>query len=745
MQTKQFHLWINSYKNSALLLNERRLVILSGKAAWALSLLTNFVADITVGFPDETQRNGDVYLARKCLIYGDSSLFPANVPLKRFRDKLGSESDCIIFADSKFNIDALAALSGTLKAGGILFIIMPELDKQIKQSRFVKRFFKLLAMIPEHAQINEFFENPLLPAIPNKRVVIGDQINNEENLAYACLTIEQVEAVNAIEKVVSGHRKRPLVLTADRGRGKSSALAIACAQLLLQGKEGNQQRIIVSAPDTQSLSVFFQQLAISLPDAIHQSNYCTHHHGTVEYIAIDQVIKNKPTASLLLIDEAAGIPVYLLEQLLNRYHRMVFSSTVHGYEGAGRGFTLKFQKILNKECPNWRALHLNKPIRWRAGDPLEKLIFDTCLLNSELTSIDSGSCPAKHYSLDLSALSFRVIKVQILMADEDLLRQIFSILVTAHYQTKPSDVKLMLDNPKVLLVCLVEPEENKVLAVALLLSEGVTVNESSSDMNEINVDDVEAVLHAKRRLKDQFLPQSLLSHCGFEQAFNYSYLRIMRIAVHPQCQQQGVGQSLLNHVEKLASEQKIDFIGASFGVNAPLLSFWLHAGMQVTRIGFTKDKASGEHSVMVLRGLNLIATSQLQQLNDEFYRSFDYLLSDEYKALNAELIVLLLKQQDKSKLTRITALDLANVKAFAEGQRLYSNCAYSLYLWFKHLLVTQSNFASNITSEEIQLVCINRLLQKHSIEQVCQCYGYQGKNKLESALKDYVKQQLTIK
>ncbi len=34
--------------------------------------------------------------------------------------------------------------------------------------------------------------------------------------------IEQTHAVSLIEKVVNGHRKRPLVLTADRGRGKAA-------------------------------------------------------------------------------------------------------------------------------------------------------------------------------------------------------------------------------------------------------------------------------------------------------------------------------------------------------------------------------------------------------------------------------------------------------------------------------------------------------------------------------------------
>ena len=70
----------------------------------------------------------------------------------------------------------------------------------------------------------------------------------------------------------------------------------------------------------------------------------------------------------------------------------------------------------------------------------------------------------------------------------------------------------------------------------------------------------------------------------------------------------------------------IDFIGASFGITPALLSFWLAAEMKVTRIGFTKDKASGEHSVMVLKTINADMQGHLNQLSSEFYRSFDFLL-----------------------------------------------------------------------------------------------------------------------
>ena len=741
MQAKNFQSWLKSFVAEARLLNERRVVVLSGSEPWALALLAT-----TILRPDEglnSEKNS-------CFIYGDSTLFPVNVDEKRFQEKLGSECNHLIFVDKQFRIDALAALSGTVKAGGILFIVIADLTLKKQQSHFVARFFTLLKTTPRHAIIDELkpeasvSSRPVKKAAFNSQVALDsekDDITAHLSLAYSCATAEQLLAVNAIEKVARGHRKRPLVLTADRGRGKSSALAIACAQLLQQAKLDNKLHIIVTAPNSQSLNVFFHQLVISLPGVNRQKDRFDYAGSCVEFMPVDQLLKYPPQVSLLLVDEAAAIPVYLLEQLLTVYHRIVFSSTVHGYEGAGRGFTLKFQQRLTALCPQWRALHLREPIRWGPEDPLEQFVFDACLLNSELEQVSlfktavhssgQGTNSEANEKINFASLLTEVITPDKLMTNEPLLRQVFSILVTAHYQTKPSDLKLLLDNPKVTLVCLkrFDPsnQSTSIVAVALLLSEGL-------------VKDISAVQNNQRRLRNNFLPQSLLTHCGFTQAFDYNYLRIMRIAVHPQLQQQGIGRHLLVQIEQLAFQKKVDFIGASFGLNIALLSFWLTAKMQVTRIGFTKDKASGEHSVMVLKAINSTCTNQVTQLNYEFFRSFDFLLADEYKALNANVVLLLFTQQNEMKTMPLTPQDLANVYAFAQGKRLYSNCAHSLSLWLKQELVANKTLGSRPET----LALISRLMQKHSIEQLCQQYSFTGKQMLEQAFKNYIVHQLAV-
>jgi tRNA(Met) cytidine acetyltransferase len=777
MQSDTFSAWFNALVNSAASKKERRLVVLSGSESWAKLLLEE------VGFSDK-EPNSDFALkpeltsSKSCwLIYSDSEKFRPNVQTKRYQDKLGSESDFIVFADSLFTIDALAALSGTLKAGGILFIISPLQEEQSKHSAFAKRFFTLVKDCPEHYIINQSDVNfPKITSTASSvshSPIIKTALDDKQ-----CVTQEQSRAVALIKKVLTGHRKRPFVLTADRGRGKSSALAIACTQLLLTNQK-EPLSIIITAPERQSLVVFFQQLMTMLPEASLLGNKVSHLKGSVEFVAIDRLLAVKLTPSIVLVDEASGFPVYLLEQLLSQYHRMVFASTVHGYEGAGRGFTLKFQKTLSTQCPYSRSLHINEPIRWRENDPLEQLMFHGCLLNSELGVLEST-----HIKASTSNTFVEQVTVSELLRNEKLLTEVFSILVTAHYQTKPSDLKLLLDNSNVQLMCLFttmthnhtssksidsktennnDNNEKQLIGVALLIQEG-----SWSNHTEITQQEVAAVASSKRRLSNHFLPQSLFVHCGIEDAFNYRYLRIMRVAVHPQLQQQGFGSVFIEKLNANAKLQNVDFIGTSFGVNPSLLSFWYKLGLSIARIGFTQDKASGEHSALLLNSFTEEGSKIQKRLIKSFYRSVDYLLLDEYKTLSTELVLLILLQQSSQQSlvkgleqqSRLLSIeDLNTVQAFSTGQRVYSSCAYSLYLWFKNLLtskptnintkqglkkwITLNDLLSN-QDTKMALVFTCRLLQKHTIDHICQYYGFTGKKMLNKAMMEYVQKHLDL-
>ena len=53
-----------------------------------------------------------------------------NVNSKTYRHHLGTENSLVFFADPQMNIDALAALSGTICAGGLLYVWLGDGDSK---------------------------------------------------------------------------------------------------------------------------------------------------------------------------------------------------------------------------------------------------------------------------------------------------------------------------------------------------------------------------------------------------------------------------------------------------------------------------------------------------------------------------------------------------------------------------------------------------------------------------------------
>lgn len=92
--------------------------------------------------------------------------------------------------------------------------------------------------------------------------------------------------------------------------------------------------------------------------------------GIVEFNLPQKLLKE---ADVLIVDEAAGIPVPMLFAFTERFRKVIFASTIHGHEGAGRGFSLRFLRALqqNREI-NLYKIELKEPIRYAPNDPVEE-------------------------------------------------------------------------------------------------------------------------------------------------------------------------------------------------------------------------------------------------------------------------------------------------------------------------------------------------------------------------------------
>ena len=150
------------------------------------------------------------------------------------------------------------------------------------------------------------------------------------------------------------------MLTADRGRGKTAALGIAAANLLADKVD----YIVVTAPLFSSVETLFSHARSLLAGAEQHGHTLLWQGRRIQYLPPDELLRSTPAARLLLVDEAAAIPAPLLSAMLDHYHRVVFTTTVHGYEGTGRGFAIRFQRELDRRRPNWQLQTLLQPVRW---------------------------------------------------------------------------------------------------------------------------------------------------------------------------------------------------------------------------------------------------------------------------------------------------------------------------------------------------------------------------------------------
>jgi len=685
---------------------QRRLVWLSGDAGAAIAQ----VARVLAGHPAL-----DVHW------HGEGALPGANASRGReaFR-QLGGECDMLVFnAWSGFDPDALGALSGTLRGGGLLFLLTPAAadwpawtDPEHSRmavapfsaadvsGRYLKRLVRQLEADPYSLWIEAgcVRRHPQLP----------DAVSPPQDLDLApCRTRDQQHAVEAVMHVASGHRRRPVVLRSDRGRGKSAAFGIAAARLI----EDRQLRIVVTAPRRQAVDAVMERAFALLPPSL---------HARLRYLPPDALVHEPCEADLVMVDEAAAISAPLLEQLLKRYPRIAFSTTVHGYEGTGRGFALRFNEVLDRYTNSWKTVVLETPVRWARDDLLEPLVF-------RLLMLDAGAAPDEAVagaSPDSASIE-RVDRDQ-LVADESALRELFGLLVLAHYKTRPFDLRQLLDGPNISVYLL--RVEGYVAAAALVAQEG-----------GFDVEAAQAITAGVRRPHGHLLPETLAVHLGLEDAPLQRAVRVMRIAVHPAAQGRGLGSRLLEHIGVQAASEGVDYLGSSFGANEALLHFWRRAGWRPVRFSERRGTASGFHSAVVVKPLSRRGTVLAAHARQRFLRHFPHQLADSLRELDAALVMALMRDvQDSAQ--GLTADDLADIHRVAHQRRFPESAIGALWNWLCNRLTSPQSLEP-LSPEDAGLL-IGRILQKHDWTHCARRAGLAGHDQALARMRALLRQLL---
>lgn len=472
------------------------------------------------------------------------------------RRLLGRAYDAVVLdLGQGVDADLLGQCHGFVRGGGALVLRMPDEAPLAGRERHAvypfapfdvgTRFWQRLTARLAHVEAS-----PPSTLAPARRETQGSS--------------DQATAVRVLRTLFGRSVPQLAVLLSDRGRGKSSALGIAIRDLERPAK------VAVTAAHESSTHEIFRFATGDASPALRSAD--------TRFIPPEHLALASGGFDVIVIDEAAQLSVPLLRRIvsMNPGAHIAFASTVRGYEGTGRGFVLRFLEWLRHEPRPLTHLSLDTPIRWDPGDTLERWMFDLLLLDAEPASLGDRPCDeTRHVVLDRDALA----------RDDTLLREVFGLLVHAHYRTTPGDLQRLLDAPNLDAHALLQ--RDRVVAATLVAREG-----------ELPRDLIQRVALGRERLRGHALADTLVCHAGHLEAGEMAIVRSVRVAVHPERRRRGFGTRL---IEAVHAHYRPDFFGTIFGATDELLRFRRSVGYELVRIGSSRGARTGEPAAVMMR------------------------------------------------------------------------------------------------------------------------------------------------
>jgi len=399
------------------------------------------------------------------------------------------------------------------------------------------------------------------------------------SLHNLCLSEDQNKALEESMFILHDDiKKRILAMTAPRGRGKSAVVGLFLSYIAKK-KYREPTIIIITSPSYFSSSEIFKFLTKGLEVLGVKHKITKSKDGKIMKVSAGEVIVRwlAPDLAkdyegyLIVVDEAAAIGTETLEYLINSWNKVVLISTIHGYEGSGKAF-LKYLMSL-KQKYTFKHITLDFPIRYAKGDPIERFIYDVMLLDAEPR-------------LKQNSGSFREINREELFKNESELRQIYGILVSAHYRNSPDDLMLLGDLYFQKIFSLDD------LGISQIVYEGGLSDE-----------EVRSLMQGESNLGN-LIPHRIIKYERVSEFGKLRGWRVIRIAVLPEYQSKGLGSKLLSEIKKEAEKENLDWLGSSFVLDYKVLNFWSKNGFSPAYLASRKNEGLNGYSVIVLYPFN---------------------------------------------------------------------------------------------------------------------------------------------
>ena len=604
-------------------------------------------------------------------------------------------SSLIIDLTEGFNPNDLGIVIETVKEGGMILVLSPRLDEWGRKlskwheelisepyskddiiprfySRFIKHTERMNGIIIydlERSEIlKEFHAEDEVQERAEIEIPAGGRIKRK--LYKLCATQDQVEVLRRFETFFDRQRESKVaVITADRGRGKTAILGILTPFLIsrMQRVLKRPIRVMLVAQSPQSVQTYFRFLRLALTRQgfsdckFKESNgmvtVVTGRHLRIEYVVPRRAILEARNSDIVIVDEAAAIDVSTLFRIIEGVRYAIFSSTIHGYEGSGRSFSVRFLKRLEKdENVEIERISLEEPIRYGKGDPVEKWLYRTLLLDSRPAGLNDSDFEA----ILSEKLEFEFLDKDKFIENEELLKEFFGIYVLAHYRNRPSDLVILFDMPnhQAFRVSV----NGKTVCSLHIAIEGGIGEELVSEMMK------------GYKPKGQVIPDLVVKHHIDAEFPKNLGLRVVRIATHPDAMDLGIGSFALGKLVEWAKKKGYSWVGSGFGVSPELLRFWKKNGFIPLHITPQRNEISGEYTIVVLKALNRALQNRLKNLNSGFIKRLVEYLSDELSDLDVETALMLLETLEKDydvPRPPISPIDQSRMEKYIEGISLY--------------------------------------------------------------------------
>lgn len=408
------------------------------------------------------------------------------------------------------------------------------------------------------------------------------------SLVSLARTTDQAKALlTFVDAIAEKTLRSTVALTAARGRGKSAAMGVAVAAAVAHG----YSNIFITSPSPENLKTLFDFIfkgfdSLGYADhidytiiqstnkdwnkAIVRVNIHRQHRQTIQYIRPEDA-HVLGQAELVVVDEAAAIPLPLVRKLMGPY--LVFmSSTINGYEGTGRSLSLKLIKQLREQSSSkanvaaetqvadrdtgrasktdesgqlggrsLREITLSEPIRYAQGDLVEKWLNSLLCLDATLPRSknniagcpDPSQCQLLNVNRD-TLFSFHPVS-------ERFLQQMIALYVASHYKNSPNDLQLMSDAPAHELFVLVPPvsEDSQKLPEPLCVIQ-VALEGQISKQSVLNS------LGRGTRPSGDLIPWLVSQQYQDDEFASLSGARVVRIASNPDYVGMGYGSRALD-------------------------------------------------------------------------------------------------------------------------------------------------------------------------------------------------------